>query len=227
MDHPNGSQSSVKDLTLRVLTVNFAALHTSSNNFTQALYHLAANPQYMHPLREEVELIVDTDGWSKGALAKMRKLDSFLKESQRMEGIDCVTMPRKAMKEFTFSDGTVLPQGSFVAIASQATHLDNGVYENAETFDPFRFANMRDEDGDDAKHSFVSTNPQYLSFGHGRHACPGRFFAANELKTMLAHVVLSYDIKLEDTDTRPRSVHIGIHIVAHPTAKVMFRKRVR
>ncbi|KIJ05361.1 hypothetical protein PAXINDRAFT_93577, partial [Paxillus involutus ATCC 200175] len=83
MDHPDGSQSSVKDLTLRVLTVNFAALH----NFTQALYHLAANPQYMHPLREEVESIVDTDGWSKEALAKMRKLDSFLKESQRMEGI--------------------------------------------------------------------------------------------------------------------------------------------
>jgi cytochrome P450 len=79
-------------------------------------------------------------------------------------------MTRKAMKDFTFSDGTVLPQGTIVAVAFQATRLDNGVYDNADKFDPFRFANMREEDGDDAKHSFVSTNPDYLAFGHGRHA---------------------------------------------------------
>ncbi|KIK98953.1 hypothetical protein PAXRUDRAFT_823296 [Paxillus rubicundulus Ve08.2h10] len=37
-------------------------------------------------------------------------------------------------------------------------------------FDPFRFVNIRDEDGDGAKYLFVSTNPEYLVFGHGRHA---------------------------------------------------------
>ncbi|KIK97710.1 hypothetical protein PAXRUDRAFT_198861 [Paxillus rubicundulus Ve08.2h10] len=219
MDHPEASGSSIKDLTLRILAVNFAAIHTSSNSFTQVLYNLAANPQYMQPLREEVESIVGKDGWSKGALVKMRKLDSFLKESQRIEGIGA------AMKEFTFSDGTVLPKGTIVTIASQAIHLDDGIYENAETFDPLRFANMPEEDGEGVKHSFVSTHPEYLSFGHGRHACPGRFFAANELQSMLAHVVLSYDVKLEDNATPPRSLHIGNAIAAHPTAKVMFRKR--
>ncbi|KAF8844184.1 cytochrome P450 [Paxillus ammoniavirescens] len=85
MDHPEASESSVKDLTLRILAVNFAAIHS----FTQALYNLAANPQYIEPLREEVESIVEKDGWSQRALVKMRKIDSFLKESQRIEGIDC------------------------------------------------------------------------------------------------------------------------------------------
>ncbi|KAF8844228.1 cytochrome P450 [Paxillus ammoniavirescens] len=225
MDNPEGSKSSIKNLTLRILLVIIAAVHTSSNSFTQALYNLAANPQYMQPLREEVESIIEKDGWSKGALAKMRKLDSFLKENQRVEGIDCVGTLRKAMQNFTFSDGTVLPKGTLVAIASQATYLDNGIYDNAETFDPFRFANMRDEDGDGAKHSFVSPNLEYFAFGQGVHACPGRFFVATELKSMLAHVVLSYDVKLEDNATRPRSLHIGTHIAAHPTARVMFRKR--
>ena len=55
--------------------------------FTQALYRLAANPQYIQPLREEVEGIVEKDGWSKVATGKMRKVDSFLKECQRIEGI--------------------------------------------------------------------------------------------------------------------------------------------
>ncbi|KIJ12301.1 hypothetical protein PAXINDRAFT_14916 [Paxillus involutus ATCC 200175] len=244
MDHPEGSQSSVKDLTLRILSVNFAAIHVDIFNckadmvfliwglsglafqsFTQALYNLAANPQYMQPLREEVESIVEKEGWSKGALAKMRKIDSFLKESQRMEGIGAVAMSRKAMKDFTFSDGTVVPKGTIIHAASHATHLDNEIYENAGAFDPFRFANMRDEDRDGAKHSFVSTSFEYLAFGHGKLACPGRFFAANELKSMLAHLVLTYDIKLEDNSTPPRSWYIVLHIVAHPTAKVMFRKR--
>ena len=51
------------------------------------LFYLAANPQYIQPLREEVEAVVEKEGWSKAALAKMRKVDSFIKECQRLEGI--------------------------------------------------------------------------------------------------------------------------------------------
>ena len=62
--------------------------------FTYALYNLAANPQYVQPLREEVEAIIDKEGWSKTSLSKMRKVDSFLKESLRMESIDvCKPLP--------------------------------------------------------------------------------------------------------------------------------------
>ncbi|KAF9237105.1 cytochrome P450 [Melanogaster broomeanus] len=220
MDEAKGPQCSIESLTRCILTVNFAAIHS----FTQALFNLAANPQYIQPLREEVESIVDTEGWSKGALAKMRKIDSFLKESQRFEGMGCVIMSRKAMKDFTFSNGTVIPKGTLVVVASAATHHDNEFYENADMFDPFRFSNMRDEEGEGVKHEFVSTNPEYLTFGHGRHACPGRFFAANELKSMLAHVVMRYDIKLED-GIRPQSLRIGAVIAANPRTKVLFRKR--
>jgi hypothetical protein len=55
---------------------------------------------------------------------------------------------------------------------------------------------------------------------------PGRFFAASELKSMLAHVVVTYDVKLEDNVTHPPSQHIGTFIAANPRAKVMFRNRV-
>jgi hypothetical protein len=66
--------------------------------------------------------------------------------------------------------------------------------------------------------------PRNLTMSYSFYS-PGRFFAATELKSMLAHVVLSYDVKLEDNATRPQSLHSGIHIAAHPTARVMFRKR--
>ena len=54
--------------------------------FTHALYNLAAQPQYIKPLRDEVEGIIAEDGWSKISIGKMRKLDSFLRESQRVNG---------------------------------------------------------------------------------------------------------------------------------------------
>ncbi|KAF9235145.1 cytochrome P450 [Melanogaster broomeanus] len=223
MEEAEGSERNVKNLTLRVLFVNFGAIH--ANIFeSQVLYDLAANPQYMQPLREEVESIVESEGWSKDALAKMRKIDSFLKESHRIEGIAFLTLFRRAMKDFTFSDGTVIPKGTFLAFAGQSTHLDSEFYENPDVFDPFRFSNTRAEDGEGLKRQFVSTDPEYLAFGHGKHACPGRFFAATYLKTMLAHIVVSYDIKLED-NIRPPSSYTDIAIMANPRAKVMFRKR--
>lgn len=41
----------------------------------------------MQPMREEVESILSQEGWSKAALQKMRKVDSFLKECQRLDGL--------------------------------------------------------------------------------------------------------------------------------------------
>lgn len=38
-------------------------------------------------MREEVEEVVSREGWSKAAIQKMRRVDSFLKETQRMTGL--------------------------------------------------------------------------------------------------------------------------------------------
>jgi cytochrome P450 len=54
---------------------------------------------------------------------------------------------------------------------------------------------------------------------------PGRFFAANEMKSMLAHIVMTYDIELENGATRPRSLRFSTSILPDPRAKVLFRRR--
>ena len=51
------------------------------------LLHLAAAPEYMQLLRDEVEAAIAADGWTKAAMDKMWKVDSFLKESQRVNGV--------------------------------------------------------------------------------------------------------------------------------------------
>ncbi|EGN99661.1 hypothetical protein SERLA73DRAFT_159877 [Serpula lacrymans var. lacrymans S7.3] len=225
MDEAEGEECSVQNLTRRMLTINFSAIHTSSINFTHALFYLAANPQYVEPLREEVEATIEEEGWSKNAIAKMRKVDSFLKETLRFEGLSFVSMLRKAVKDFTFSDGTLVPAGSMVSVASFPTHRDNETYENADVFDPFRFANEK-QVKEQACQQMVSTNPEFLTFGHGKNACPGRFFAATELKAMLAHIVVTYDVKFENKGLRPANITFGAANSPNTKAKIMFRKRV-
>lgn len=43
--------------------------------------------------------------------------------------------------------------------------------------------------------ALVTTSPTFLAFSHGPNACPGRFFAANQMKMTLAHIALHYDIE--------------------------------
>lgn len=39
-------------------------------------------------------------------------------------------------------------------------------------------------------------SPSSLEFGHGSHACPGRFFATNVIKSILIPFLLDYDLRL-------------------------------
>lgn len=41
-----------------------------------------------------------------------------------------------------------------------------------------------------------ATSPTFLSWGHGKHACPGRFFAAPAMKFLLAHFVVEFDFRV-------------------------------
>ena len=54
---------------------------------------------------------------------------------------------------------------------------------------------------------------------------PGRFFAANELKALLAFLVLNYDFRLAEGTERPPNVHHAELVVPNPNTKLLFRKR--
>lgn len=51
----------------------------------QAVFDLVAHPEYIEPLRDEVKRVKVSDGntWTKAGIAKLVKMDSFMKESQR------------------------------------------------------------------------------------------------------------------------------------------------
>lgn len=113
-------RSSAKELTQRALALNFASLQTTSwvsavlnvtcheitnerhvQAFTHALYTLAANPEYIQPLRDEVHRVVEERGWTRDSIADLREVDSFLKESMR---ISSSSRAFPALPPFTSAD---------------------------------------------------------------------------------------------------------------------------
>lgn len=68
------------------LMATFSSLYTVTATLTQALFDLAAQPEYMEPLREELAEVLKSDPtlMQKTSLLKLKKMDSFIKESQRM-----------------------------------------------------------------------------------------------------------------------------------------------
>lgn len=71
-------------LTLKMLFLTLASVHTSSMTVTHALFDLCAMPEYIQPLRQELCEVLAKYGWTREGVYNLKRLDSFLKESQRM-----------------------------------------------------------------------------------------------------------------------------------------------
>ncbi|PQE10404.1 cytochrome P450 protein [Rutstroemia sp. NJR-2017a WRK4] len=225
----NNSGKNARDATFQgrcQLLIAFAALHTTSGLLGNVILDLAARPEYIRALRQELdENLPEGSQITKQVLTRLRKMDSFLKESQRMNPLNLVTMNRKMMSTVQLSDGTVLPKGSFIGMAAGSIAFDASLFPDPHKFDGFRFSRLRQDPGAENKYQLVTTGKDSLAFGHGSHACPGRFFASNEIKTMLIELLRGYDWRLLPGTERPANLKSDMSLVVDPTAKIEIRKK--
>jgi len=101
---------------------------------------------------------------------------------------------------------------------------DPNLYPNPDVFDPYRFHNMRNLPGKENLAQFVTASPQHMGFSYGAHACPGRFFAANEVKILFCHLLLKYDIRMAK-GSPVDSVAFGFALIPNPKARIEIRRR--
>ncbi|OBT83123.1 hypothetical protein VE02_08061 [Pseudogymnoascus sp. 03VT05] len=205
------------------MSLSFAAIHTSSMALSQVVFDLAARPEYIKGLREEIKEVLAEDGYDidgdgftklkKSSYTKLRKLDSFLKESQRLSPPGITSMQRVTTAPVTLSTGHTIPTNTRFAFASQAIHRSTRTttfspeynptsYAPPSVFDGLRFYKLREMPGKENRHQFVTTGEDSLAFGHGIHACPGRFFASNEIKVVLIELLRNWDVRLKGDTKR-------------------------
>ncbi|KAK7910895.1 hypothetical protein PG985_013376 [Apiospora marii] len=211
------------------LALSAASIHTTSNAVTDCFYDLAAHPEYQEILREEAnQVLVQDGGWDKSeSMAKLQKLDSFMKESQRLAG-NVTTFIRKVVKPdgLSLSDGTHLPVGTNLLAPLCGISRDERYFPEPEVFDGLRFWKLRQRSADAANRwQYTSITQSNLDFGLGKHACPGRFLAGNEIKLILANFLLHYDIKLKEGEGRPEPMMFMMSKSPNQKAEIMFRRR--
>jgi cytochrome P450 monooxygenase-2 len=132
-------------------------------------------------------------------------------------------MNRLVIGDVSLPDGSVLRKGERVAVSTSGM-VDPEIYENPLEFDPYRFVRLRQQEGKQNQAHFVSTGPAHLGFGHGKHSCPGRFFASNELKVLLCHMVMKYDFKLPEGYV-PEYPSVAGGKMSDPASRVLLRAR--
>ena len=130
------------------------------------------------------------------------------------------------MKPVTLSNGLELPRGAIVQCSTGILDEVPSSWGNPHEFDGFRFHRLRSNPEDAHRFQFASPTLKVPGFGLGKDACPGRFFASNQIKIILAHIIQNYDIALEKPEQgRPKNIMFEVNVLADPTAKILFRRR--
>lgn len=178
-------------ISMRLLPLEFASIHTTVLTGHSWMLDLLSTPPedaVLDVLRDELRAHEPASGvWSKAALLSLVRVDSSIRESQRVSNFHTTLVARvvvapQGVRHPDF-DWTI-PKGVYVTVNLQGTHHDEELFDNARAYDPLRFARIREawgrkpeergDAGDGGRTAMslgmVTTSDQHFAFGHGRHA---------------------------------------------------------
>jgi len=239
----------LKDLNLlmrRLAIANFGSMHQTTIAAANLVLNIIDSDREhdtIAQLRDEAASVLGTDNgtfdsraWTKSSISRMRKSDSISRETFRLQSFGNRALMRTVMVDgLRTEDGIDLPKGSMISVFSGPSMVDgsqNSDETKLDEFDPFRFSRKREEmesvgaDGGGSL-SMVATSPQYLPFGHGKNACPGRFLLDFELKMIVAYLVTRYDVKFPNKygGRRPEARWVVEALMPPSSAKIWVRRR--
>jgi hypothetical protein len=229
----------LEDFSDTMMRTLIASIHTTAKTISIALIDMLSQPQYLEELRDEAMHAIMPDGMIN--IDSLFKMDCFLKESQRLTpvflcklAVAClaylkqannkaiVTMNRIVTQEYIFKvSGVRLPIGSMTTAATAAIATDTDTFgADSNSFDGHRFTRLREDKGPGASaFKMGMATEDSLGFGLGSQACPGRFFAVNQMKLMLAKILTRWDLQLEKNGIdyvggRPKYEYYDFSVVA-------------
>ncbi|KAI6369736.1 hypothetical protein MCOR25_004365 [Pyricularia grisea] len=152
-------------------------------------------PELLRELQKEVDaaLLIDEErGQITIDITSVKNncplLLSTFKESLRYRGMG--TALRIVTKDIELG-GYLLKKDSMVQIPLQVIHSDKGNWgDDPLSFDPYRFVKVPGKK--------LPDDSGYRSFGGGKHLCPGRFFATNEILAVVSLFISRYVMRPKD-----------------------------
>ncbi|KAI9690295.1 MAG: hypothetical protein M1822_009256 [Bathelium mastoideum] len=185
------------------LGIWFAASHQPWINLHFVFLELCARPEYIEVLRAEVANASLSGKTDYDRLMQLPILDSFIKESVRLNPLDKMAIRRKALKPYTFAHGGQhLEVGQIACVPAWDIMHDAETYPDPNVFDGYRFVRKATatKDGQENKVNgtgFADSTKEFPIWGYGSKACPGRWHASFVIKLALVNLIERYDFRLE------------------------------
>ncbi|KAI1194760.1 cytochrome P450 [Nemania serpens] len=196
-----------------LIAVWFGSVHITSTTACFALFDICLHPEYVEPLRYEIEQTT-WEAFDKSGGKLFPLMDSFMKESARLTPVESVSTRRKATRPFQLLDGTKVEAGQWICTAARDMNLDPSNYAQATEFHGFRFvepsilesalSQQRVPPRDNFQVPAPGKPSQFVDlsdwqlWGTGKSSCLGRWYASAAIKTMLGLFITKWDMQLVD-----------------------------
>ncbi|KAG0046535.1 hypothetical protein BGZ83_008315 [Gryganskiella cystojenkinii] len=182
----------LEDICGHLILLVLSGVHTTADASTNMLYYLAAFPECIDRLFEEQQEVLDTiqkerEQQRQVLIAKSEPIPEELNPNED-RALSAAAIKRMNV---TLSNGMVISKGVTAIINMKSVHQSPDQGEEVEKFRPWRFVGK--------SKTATKIGSDFLPFGMGKHACPGRFLAIQELKTIGLIMVSRYSkIEIQD-----------------------------
>ncbi|KAH9879557.1 hypothetical protein IAQ61_001375 [Plenodomus lingam] len=180
------------------MATSLAMLSSGAITTFWLLFEILSNAEVTRKVREELLAMTsqqpeDSSGVSRPRVLHLNGIKNscsilmaMLNETLRFHST--VINIKQVQHETKLADHYLLKKNGIVMIPSQSVHHDTDIWgPNAVTFDHRRFLSS------DAKKKIASTSA-FRPFGAGKSMCPGRHFSTNVILSLVAMVVLQYNV---------------------------------
>ncbi|KAF2030421.1 cytochrome P450 [Setomelanomma holmii] len=178
------------------IATSLAMLSSGANTTFWFLYQIFSDSQALETIRQELTdvFVEDPDGYvPKRKILSLDRIKThcpnlvaMLNETLRYHGT--VTNIKQVQHDTTLADQYLLKKDAIVMIPGRSIHHNKDIWgASADVFDHRRFL------ASDSKRNLSSTSA-FRPFGAGVTTCPGRHFSTNVILSLVAMVVLQYDL---------------------------------
>ncbi|KAF9147982.1 hypothetical protein BG015_010313 [Linnemannia schmuckeri] len=204
----------LEDICGHLILLILASMHTTLEAGMNVLFYLAAFPESLQPLYEEIEALLDAQAKDreeqrqshrkKGTMSSFestdldpsldREITEFVvKRAVNVDSflkemfryrVERLASPHLARNDVMLSTGHVIRKGEKVIVNMRSVHQDKVHGDDLTEFRPWRFVGKNP--------GAAKASKDYITFGLGKYTCPGRFLAVHDLKILVALVVTKY-----------------------------------
>ncbi|HEG2612653.1 TPA: cytochrome P450 [Campylobacter jejuni] len=183
VDADTNKRFSFEEILDQVAMLFLAGHETTASSLTWTLYLLSLYPKEQEKAYEEITQVLQGVAIEISHLRQFKYLTNIFKESLRLYP-PVGFFAREAKKDTQVRD-KLIKKGSGMVIAPWLIHRHEEFWTNPHGFNPSRFEGEYKKDA-------------YLPFGVGERICIGQGFAMQEAILILANILKTYKLELEE-----------------------------